>query len=86
MTLTINLPEQTFQMALLLLKEKKVCNSFLKSMQLWPGQGQFMSIYDHFLNGPSSVTLIFNLLEQMFHMTLLLLKENNCDNYFEIHT
>ena len=36
------------------------------------------SIYDHFIIWPSSVTLAFNLTEQMFQMTLLLLKENNC--------
>ena len=35
------------------------------------------SIYDHFIIWPSSVTLAFNLTEQMFQMTLLLLKENN---------
>ena len=33
------------------------------------------SIYDHFIIWPSSVTLAFNLTEQMTH---LLLKENNC--------
>ena len=36
------------------------------------------SIYDHFIIWPSSVTLALNLTEQMFQMTLLLLKENNC--------
>ena len=33
------------------------------------------SIYDHFLIWPSSVTLTFNLSEQMFQITLLLLQE-----------
>ena len=36
------------------------------------------SIYDHFIIWPSNVTLTFNLPEQMFQMTLLLLEENNC--------
>ena len=37
---------------------------------------------DHFILCPSSVILTFNLPEQMFQMTLLLLKEKNCAKSF----
>ena len=40
------------------------------------------SIYDHFIIGPSSVTLTFNLPENMIQMALLLFKENNCAKLF----
>ena len=40
------------------------------------------SIYDHIFIWPSSVTLTFNLPEQMFQMALLLLKDNNSANLF----
>ena len=40
------------------------------------------SIYDHFIKWPSTVTLTFNLPEQMLQMALLLLKENNCAKWF----
>ena len=40
------------------------------------------SVHDDFFIWPSSVTLTFNLLEQMFQMALLLLKENNCTKLF----
>ena len=42
-------------------------------------QSQFMTIC---LIWPSSVTLTFNLPEQLFQMALLLLKENNCAKLF----
>ena len=38
--------------------------------------------YDHFIIWPSSVTLTFNLCEQMFQMALLLLEDNNCAKLF----
>ena len=40
------------------------------------------SIYDHFIIWPSSVTLTFNLYEQMFRTALLLLEDNNCAKLF----
>ena len=46
--------------------------------KLWPGQSQFMTILFFEL----SVTLTFNLPEQMFQMALLLLKENTCAKLF----
>ena len=36
------------------------------------------SLYDHFISWPSSVTVTFNLPDQMFKIALLNLKENNC--------
>ena len=41
------------------------------------------TIYDHFIIWRSSVTLIFNLPEQLFKMALFLFKEN-VQKYFEI--
>ena len=121
-TFTFNVPEQIFQMALLLLKENN-CQIILKSMHkcrgygldkpnLWPFyhsifkcdldrqstwtnisngtattqekllyqiilksmlkvevMARTSSIYDHFIIWPSSVTLTFNMPEQMFQMT-----------------
>ena len=46
---------------------------FLKSMHYVEVMSWTNSIYDHFLILPSSVTLTFNLSEQMFQMALLLL-------------
>ena len=43
---------------------------------------QAISIYDHFIIWPSSVTFTFNLTEQMFKMTLLLLTKNNWVIFF----
>ena len=40
------------------------------------------SIYDHFINWHSSVTLTLNLREQMFQTALLLLEDNNCAKVF----
>ena len=38
--------------------------------------------FDHFIGWPLRVTLIFNLLEQMFQMAILLLRENTCAKLF----
>ena len=40
------------------------------------------STYEHFITWPSSVTLTFNLPEQMFQIALLLPRENNCVQLF----
>ena len=50
-TLTFNLPEQMFQMALLLLNENKLCQIILKSMQK-EFMGWKSSIYDHLIIWP----------------------------------
>ena len=43
------------------------------------------SIYDYFIICPSSVTLTFNLPEQMFQIATTTQEEQLCQNYFEIH-
>ena len=76
-TLTVNLPEQMFQMAFLLLKENSWAKSFWEPCIYVQAMARTSSIYDYSIIWPS-VALTFNLPEQMFQMTLLLLKENNC--------
>ena len=44
--------------------------------------GLTSSIYDHFITWPSSVTLTFNLREQMFQTALLHFEDNNCAKLF----
>ena len=81
-TLTCYLPEQMFQIALLLVMEnicaKLIWNPWINVEVM----ARTSSIYDHFIIWPSSVTLTFNLPKQMFQMALLLLKENNCVKLF----
>ena len=84
MTLTFNLPEKMFQMALLLLKENNCATLFWNPCINVGVMAQTSSINDYFIIWLSGVTLTFNLPEQMFQMALLLVKENNCANYFEI--
>ena len=62
--------------------EEQLCQIILKSMHKCTSYGPDSSIYNHFIIWPSSVTLIFNLPEQMFQMAFLLLKENNCAKLF----
>ena len=75
-----------FQMPLSLIKKKQLCQIILKSMHKIIFHVQLIvwtsSISAHFLILPSSVTLTFNLPEQMFQMALLLLKDNNCTTLF----
>ena len=75
--LTFKVPEQMFQITLLLIKEdcaKLFWNQCINVQVMAPTS----SIYDYFNIWPSSVTLTFNVREQMFQIALLLLKENNC--------
>ena len=81
MTLTFNLPEQMFQTALLLLKWNNFAKLFWNLCINVEVTRRTSSIYDHFI-WPSSVTLTFNLPEQMFKMALLLIKHNNCAKLF----
>ena len=81
-TFTFNLPEQMFQMAVVLHREnecaKLIWNPCINiEVIAWTS-----SIYDHFIIWHLSVTLNFNLIEQMFQMALLLLKKNNCAKLF----
>ena len=84
-TLTLNLPKQMFQMALLPFKQNTCAKLF------WPPciNVQVMawtsSIYDHFIIWPSSVTLTFNLPIQMFQLHYYFSKRTSVQNYFEIH-
>ena len=77
-TLTFNIPEQMFQKTLLLLKENNCAKLFWNPCINIEVMAWTSSIYDHFIIWPLSLTLTFNIPEQMFHMTLLLLMENNC--------
>ena len=82
-TLTFNLPEQ---MALLLLNENNCAKLFWNPRINVQVTARTSSIYDHFMIRPSSVTLTLNYPEQMFQMALLLIKENNCAQFFfKIH-
>ena len=55
-----------------LLKENN-CVQLISNVEV---MAQTSSVYDHFIIWSSSVTLTFNLSEQIFKMALLLLKEN----------
>ena len=70
-TLTFNLAKQMFQMAL-----EHPCKIILKSMHKCRSYSPDKLIY---------VTLTFNQPEKLFQMALLLLKDNNMSNNFEIH-
>ena len=67
---------------LLLLKENNCAKLFWTPCINVEAMAQTSSISDHFIIWPSSVTLTFNLPEQMFETALLLLKENNCAKLF----
>ena len=70
-----------FQMALLLLKEN-CAKLFWNPCINVEVMARTTSIYDHFISWPSSVTLTFNLSEEMIKMALLLLEEKNCAKLF----
>ena len=72
----------THQIALLLLKENNCAKLFWNPYINVEVMVRTSSIFDHFIIWPSSVTLIFNLFWEMFQMTLLLFKENNCAKLF----
>ena len=59
--LTFNLPEQIFQMALLLFKENNCAQLFWNPCINVEVMARTSSIYDHFMIWPSNVTLTFNL-------------------------
>ena len=59
-----------------------VPNYFEIHAQMYKWQSWQAQFFYHFLISPSSVPLTFNLPEQMFQMTLLLLKDNKCDKLF----
>ena len=81
-TLTFNLPEKMFQMALLLLKDNNCAKLFWNPCVNVPVMARTSSIYDHFDPYLNLETLTFNLPEKMSQMALLLLKDNNCAKLF----
>ena len=81
-TLTFNQPEQMFQMALLLFKENNFTKLFWNPCINVEVMAWTSLINDHFIIGPSIVTLTFYLPKQMFQMALLLLKVYNCAKLF----
>ena len=81
-TLTFNLLERMFQMAILPIMEDNCAKWFWNPSINVEVMARTSSIYDHFLIWPSNVTLTFNLPEQIFQMTLLILKEGNYSKIF----
>ena len=67
----------TFQLTWTNVSNEQLCQISLKSMHKYSSNGLGKPNLDHFIIWPSSVTLTFNLPEQMFQMALLLLKEHN---------
>ena len=82
LALIFDQPEQMFQMVLLLLKENNCAKLFWNLYINVEVMARTSSIYDNFIICPSSVTLTFNLPEEMFQMALLPFKENNCAKLF----
>ena len=81
-TLTFNIPDQIFQMALLLVKENKCAKLFWNPCINVHLMAQKSSRYDHFIIWPSKVTLTFNLPEQWFQLAFPLLRKNTCAQLF----
>ena len=82
-TLTFNLPEKMFQMALFLLEGNNCAKLFWNpsiNVQVM-ARTSSIHVYDHFYLYLTPVTLTFNL-PKMFQMALLLLKGNNCAKLF----
>ena len=82
MTLTFNLHEKMFQMALFHLKDNNCEKLFWNSCINVQVMARTSSMYDHFDLYLTPVTLTFNLPEKMFQTALLLLKGNNCAKLF----
>ena len=81
-TLIFYLPEQMFQKVLQLLKQNNCAKWFWNPCINIKVLARTISIYDHFIIWPSSVTMAFNLSEQLPQAALLHLKENNCAKLF----
>ena len=84
-TLTFNLPEQIFQMALLLLKDKNCAKLFWYPCINVQVMAWTSSVYDHLLIWPSSVTLTFNWPKKCFKWYFHSFWTTNVPYYFEIH-
>ena len=81
-TLTFNLLEKMFQMALLFLEGNNCAILFWNLCINVQVMAQTSSIYDHFDLYLTPVTLTFNLPEKMFQMAHLLLNGNKCAKLF----
>ena len=82
-TLTFNLPEKMFQIALVLLKDNNCAKLFLISMHKCTSYGpEKSSIYDHFDLYLTPVTLTFNLPEKIFKWHLSSSRTTTVQNYF----
>ena len=77
-TLTFNLPEQMFQMALFPLEGNNCAKLFRNPCINVQVMARTSSIYDHFDLYLTPVTLTFNLPKKMFQMALFHLRGNNC--------
>ena len=78
--LTLDLPEQMFHMALLLIKENSFAKLFWNPCINVEEMAQISSIYDYFIIWLSSVTLTLDLLEQCFSWHLYSSREQLCQN------
>ena len=81
-TLTFNLPEKMFQMALFPPRVQKLCKIILKSMHKCSSFGPDKLNDDHLDFSLTPVTLTFNLPKKMFQMALFLLNGNNSVKLF----
>ena len=81
-TKTVSIFKKSTFLSLLLLKENNCAKLFCNPSITIEVTARTSSIYDIFLNMTFSLTLLFNLTEQIFQMTLLLFKENNCAKLF----
>ena len=84
-SVTFNLPEHMFQMTLLLLKEYNCAKVFLNPSLHVEVMARTISIYDHPIIWPSSVTLTFNLSKKDFKWHCYSSSRTTVPNYFEIH-
>ena len=82
MTLTFNLPEKMFQMALLLLEGNNCAKLFWNPCINVQVMAWTSSIYDHFDLYLTPETLTFNPPDKIFQMALFLLEDNNCAKLF----
>ena len=77
-TLTFDLPEEMFHMAILFLKDNICAKLFWNPCINVQVMAKTSQIYDHFIIWPSSVTVTFKQPEEMFQTAPLLLMDNNC--------
>ena len=84
-TLTFNVPEKMFQMALFLFEDKNCAILFWNPCINVQVMARTSSIYDHFDIYLTPVTLTFNLPEKCFKWHFSSSRTTTVLNYFEIH-